>query len=208
MTAAVASPHIFLQPGKIRIDTQRLTILSVNTDEYNEELIALYGSKKVNQLVGTGSTLERDAVAAKIQRWHKRWAENNPFSGYVVIEKDSGKFVGQIILKPVKNKAAGPGHFIEGVAEIGYLSMPEHWGKGYGHEYTHAMVHHLLPKLIASGYRVAGHPITSVMATARIDNIASNCVLKKSMTHTGTKERYGAPREWYEHRFSANLIGY
>ncbi|MBS0636428.1 MAG: GNAT family N-acetyltransferase [Verrucomicrobia bacterium] len=184
----------------VEIETLRLKILSVNTDQYKRSLVDLYGDRTVNQCVGTGATLSAELVSAKIRRWNTRWSEKNPFSGYVVVKKDTEEFVGQIILKPVKDRSA-PGTFITGTAEIGFLSCEKHWGNKYGQEFTHAMVHHFLPKLIDLGYEVKGHPITSIMATARIDNIASNCVLKKLLNHTGTKERYGAPREWYEHKF-------
>lgn len=185
----------------IAVETARLRILSVNTDQYTPSLIDLYGSKKVMELVGSGETLAPQQVAEKIARWKKRWSENNPFSGYVVVEKATGDFVGQIILKPFKDKAEGEAKFIVGVAEIGYLSAEKHWKKKYAQEYAHAMIHHLLPQLILSGFRVQAHPITSVLATTSCDNLASNGVLRKFMTFTGTKERYGGVRQWYEHRF-------
>lgn len=182
----------------IEVETLRLRILSVNSHQHNASLIDLYGSKKVNALVGSGATLEAHAVQEKVMRWNKRWSEKNPYAGYVVVEKETGDFVGQVIIKPLKDKAAGPGKFVDGVAEIGYLTMDKHWGKKYAQEFTHAMLSHLLPKLIESGYQIQGHRVTSVMATARTDNIASNMVLRKFMTHTGTKERYNGLREWYE----------
>ena len=101
----------------------------------------------------------------KIERWKNRWADNNPLSGFVVVDKESGEFIGQIILKPVKDKAAGNDKFVEGVAEIGYLSVEKHWRKGFCQEYTHAVVRHLLP--IELGYQVKGHPIRSIIATTR-----------------------------------------
>ena len=40
----------------IEIETVRLRILSVNDDQYTASLVELYGNKKVNQLVGSGTT--------------------------------------------------------------------------------------------------------------------------------------------------------
>ena len=220
MTAAAAAIHPHNDPyGPVRvelrkkqteleviIETARLRVVSVNNDQYTEELVRLYEDKKVNALVGSGSTLERSLVFAKIARWQKRLQDGNPFSGYVVIEKQTGDFVGQIILKPVKDKAAGADKFVLGVAEIGYLSVEKHWGKKYAQEYTNAIVNHLVPELIFQKYQVAGQPITTIMATARVDNTASKSVLAKFMEHTGTKPRYGSMREWYEHQYVPSQI--
>ena len=186
----------------IQIDTARLRILSVNDRKYEDSLIDLYGDKKVNQLVGNGSTLTPQAVREKISRWNDRWAHNNPLSGYVVVEKESGNFVGQIILKPVKNKEVKGKQFLKGIAEIGYLSLPEHWGKKYGQEYTHAFVYHVLPKLMELAYTVEGTPIESVIATASTVNNASKGILQKLMEHTATKPRYGSMRDWYHHQYT------
>lgn len=187
----------------IVVGTKRLKIVSVNNDKYNTDFIKLYGDKKVNELVGTGATLKPEQVVEKVGRWNRRIKAKNPFTGYVVLDL-KGKFVGQIILKPIKDKEAGPGKFVKGVCEIGYLSMPQHWGKKYGQEFTHAMVHHLVPELIKANYCVAGEKITSIIATTRTDNIASKKVLEKFLTHTGTKPRYGGMREWYEHKYHLN----
>ena len=185
----------------IVVETLRLRILSVTTEEYLLDLTDLYGSETVNRLVGTGTTLDAASVKAKIQRWIKRWSDKNPLSGYVIVEKDSGEFVGQIILKRVKDKSDKRVKFVAGVVEVGYLSAKKHWGKKYGQEFTHAVVYHLLPKLKEAGHSVEGRPFTLVMATARVDNVASNRILSKFLVHDGTKPRYGSPREWYHYDF-------
>jgi RimJ/RimL family protein N-acetyltransferase len=190
----------------ITVETLRLRILSVNTEQYLLQLIDLYGSVAVNRLVGTGATLNATQVKEKVTRWIKRWSDNNPLSGYVILEKISGDFVGQIILKRVKDKTAEQIQFIPGVVEIGYLSAEHQWNKKYGQEYTYAMVYHLLPKIKEAGYSVEGKSISSVMATARVDNIASNCILSKFLTYDGEKPRYGGLRKWYSHNFSLTSL--
>lgn len=189
----------------IKIETKRLIIESVNSTQYLSDLIELYGSKSVNALVGDGSTKDADSTAEKVERWIARWSNNSPFAGYIVREKDSGKFVGQIILKPVK-ATKKPVSFIPGATEIGFLSKEAFWKKGYGKEYTHAMVHHLIPELIRQGYQVKETPIQSIMATARVDNKGSNAVLSKFMTYTETKARYGGIRNWYQHNYKEHVI--
>ena len=186
----------------VEIETARLRILSVNTSEYEPQLRALYGDKEVNKLVGTGSTLDAELVSQKIQRWINRWSTHNPFSGYVVLERDTGDFVGQIILKPVKDKSAAALTFLPGIAEIGYLSMEKHWRKGYGKEFTHAIVQHLVPCLIKQKLQVSGYPIAVLIATAGCNNTASNRILKIFMRFIEEKERYGSPRMWYRQGYT------
>ncbi len=185
----------------VEIKTARLKIISVSTTEYESQLIALYGDKDVNALVGTGATLEAALVKDKIQRWIARWSANNPFSGYVVLEKSTGDFVGQIILKPVKDKSTTPPTFIRGTAEIGFLSRKEHWGKGYGKEFTNAIVNHLAPMLINDRFLVGNHEFHTLIATAGCNNAASNRVLSLFMQCTGEKERYGSLRIWYQKKY-------
>lgn len=182
----------------VEIETTRLRILSVNTDKYESQLIALYGNKEVNKLVGTGATLNPELVRQKIQRWINRWSAHNPFSGYVVLERDTGDFVGQIILKPVKDKTAEKLTFLPGIAEIGYLSMEKHWRKGYGKEFTHAIVNHLVPCLIKQNFQVKGNSIRSLIATAGCNNTALNRILNIFLRFTQEKERYGSARMWYQ----------
>lgn len=197
MIPAVSLSHGPHGALSIAVETERLKIISVTTDEYTEPLVDLYGSKEVNALVGSGSTQERDQVVAKIERWKTRWSHDNPTGGFVIVEKATGDFVGQIILKAVKDKTKEGKQYIPGQVEIGYLSVKKHWGKKYCQEYSGALLDHLIPALIAAKYDIAGKPLSSVMATARVDNGASNAVLRKFMTYTGTAPRYNGPREWY-----------
>ena len=175
---------IHSEPYSIEVETDRLKIVSA-TENHLPDLIALYGDLTVNRLVGAGATLNAEQVAAKVQRWITRWSEHNPFSGYVVVDKASGEFIGQIILKWVKKSDPQ-------LAEIGYLFVERHWNKKYASECTGAVLNHLLPRLKRDGL-----PITTVIATARVDNGASNAVLRKFMQYDGNRPRYGAPREWY-----------
>lgn len=185
----------------VEIETMRLRIVSVNTDKYESQLIALYGDKEVNKLVGVGTTLNAELVSQKIQRWINRWSAHNPFSGYVVLERNTGDFVGQIILKPVKDKSAEKLTFLPGLAEIGYLSMEKHWRKGYGKEFTHAIVNHLVPCLIKQNFQVKDNPIRSLMATAGCNNTASNRILNVFLRFIHEKERYGSARMWYQQEY-------
>lgn len=205
--ATVRITPVFGQSLYVEVTTKRLRILSVNDKTYLPQLIALFGDKEVNASVGDGSTKTAAEVTAKVERWIKRWSQHNPYAGYVVVTIPEGQkpaeFVGQIIVKPVKDKKPKPCDieqevtFLPGVAEIGYLSAKASWGKGFGNEYTYAIIYDLIPRLIKQGYQVKGHVLSKLIATARVDNNASNALLQKFMTYEGEKPRYSGMRKWY-----------
>jgi hypothetical protein len=59
-----------------------------------------------------------------------------------------------------------------------------------------------VPRLIEKGYTVKGCPVTTIMATARPDNIASCRILEVFMQFTEMKTRYGSQRMWYEYTYT------
>lgn len=181
------STQVDIQPGetlRIEILTPRLKIVSVNEREHEDSLIALYGS-----------TFSAQAVKEKIARWNQRWAQNIPFSGYVILDRNTDKFIGQVILKPLKDKekekdAHGNYPVVPGVGKIVYLSIED--GKGFEQEYAHAMLDHLVPALIRNGFTLAGHEVKLFKASAGTD-----AVVRKFMEHHCISDRY-----WYERRYS------
>ncbi len=191
----------------ICVETERLRITSIK-DKFEPQLVELYGSSEVNALVGTGATLTPDAVRAKIKRWFARFSAHNPLAGYVVTEKTTNTFVADIVLKPIKDRSGPKIRFLPGIIEIGFLSTPTQMGKGYAKEYTNAVIHHLVPKLMELGYGVKESPdsskihrIEKIMATTSTLNVRCQSVLLKSMSFMGVKLRYGSDRHWYEHTY-------
>jgi len=77
-------------------------------------------------------------------------------------------------------------------------AWPDPFCKGYGKEFTHAIVNHLVPCLIKQNFQVKDNAIRSLIATAGCNNTASNRILNIFLRFTQEKERYGSPRMWYQ----------
>lgn len=188
-------------PLEIVIKTPRLKIVSINTNHFENQLIELFGNKTIDHLVGIRKVLDPELVSEKIYRWNQKWSDKNPISGYVILERKTKDFVGHLVLKSVKEISDEKIGYIKGMIEICYSSTVKHWGKNYGQEYTHAIVDHLIPTLIDSGYQVENEEITSVIATATAVNKNANSILQNFMIYTGTNGYYENRRNWYERKY-------
>lgn len=121
--------------------------------------------------------------------WAKRWQENDPYSGLAIFKKDTGDFLGHIILG--HGDAAGE-------SELAYLFNRAHWRKGYGTEAATAVVKEYAPATVQEGYTLEGKPLGRIVATARPDNPASCRILQKTGMHfVCAEEKYGALRHQY-----------
>jgi RimJ/RimL family protein N-acetyltransferase len=178
----------------VTIDTTRLHIRSVTTDDY-DRYAALFGDKKVMEKFANGNPRTREEVQEKINNlWVKRWNENDPYSGLAVFRKNtdssSSDFLGHVTL----------GHTAHaGESELAYLFHEQCWGNRYGSEAVTAVVKEYAPATVKQGYAtLEGEPLQKIVATARTDNVASWRILAAvGMTRQGTVDKHGAPRYLY-----------
>lgn len=149
------------------IETPRLRMESV-TPKNQKDYEALFGNSQVMKKYATGETKDASYVNKRIDTWVSRWGKGDPFSGLAVYEKESGEFLGHLVL----GHGDAPGQ-----AEIAFLFLPKFWNQGYGKEAVTAVIEHLAPKLASLGIMVDGARFQEITATARIDSIASNRIL-------------------------------
>lgn len=171
---------------KITIVTERLRMESVTVDN-QKDYEALFGNPQVMQRYATGATKDAAYVKGRIDLWVSRWQKGDPFSGLAVYEKETGEFLGHIVL----------GHSASGQSELAFLFLPQFWNQGFGKEAVNAVIEHLAPKLASLGVTIDGARFREIVATARIDSIASNRILKSHMTFVKEDEKYGALRNHY-----------
>jgi len=73
--------------------------------------------------------------------------------------------------------------------------MKNNWGKGYGTEAVTAIVKKYALAIIEKGHTLKGKPLEKIVATARIDNLASVKILENLGMHLiGNSNKYGALR--------------
>lgn len=172
----------------VATDRLRLRSIEANEEEYGR-YSALFGDKTVMEKFATGKTETPQEIIRKIKEtWAHRWRERDPYSGFAVFEKNTSEFLGHIELE----------HSAPGEAELIYLFNRSIWGKGYGTEAALAIVEYARAT-IQKGYILDGKPLKRIVATARIDNIASNKILRETigMQFLGKKEKFGALRNHY-----------
>ena len=175
-------------PTSVTIETPRLRIRSVTSAEQGD-YESLFGNRIVMETYATGETKDAAYVQKRIATWIERWKTGDPFSGLAVFKKDTGEFMGHIIL--------GHGD-LPGQAELAFLFLPKFWNQGYGKEAVAAILEKYAPELVRLGYQVDGAAFHEVSSTSRVNNIASNRILRRFMQSVGQEEKYGALRNIYK----------
>lgn len=173
----------------IQIETEKLRITPVTTEDANEYHQFLFGDRTVMEKYASGENRDRKYVDERIDAWVKRWQSGDPFGGFAV-RLQSGEFVGHVVL----GHGDDPGH-----SEIAYLIRKDLWGQDLGTEAARGVVEGLAPLLRVYGFSVEGKSFSFIDATARPDNPASGRILVKlGMKVVSTSEKFGAFREHYQ----------
>ncbi len=162
--------------------SQRLSY-SLFSEEDFDDYFHLVSNAEVMKMITGHPLSEKDAAERfeKIQLVHK---ENNEIGYYKLSSLLDGSFVGLGKLVMVGANEA----------EIGYVLLPEFWGKGYGSEVSEAM--------IKRSTEVS--QIESLMAIIDPENTASKRILEKcgfSWHHDG--EYYGLPAAYFKMNLSS-----
>jgi len=127
----------------------------------------------------TGRPLSRTEALTKFQHILKINEQSRQFGYYAVRNKWDGIFVG--LAKVVLAN--------EGEAEIGYMILPEYWGKGYGTEISQQLI----------GYCKGIAGLKSLLAIIDPENQASKRILEKGGFNLDEAcEIAGLPAEIYK----------
>lgn len=169
---------------------------AADVDNYYE----LFSDSDVMQKYATGKTVsDKSVIESRINGYVAKWKNNNPFSGFSVYTKDSGKFVGHAI--------AGGSDEGRGASEVAYLFHKDYWGRGIGSIVTSALVNCYIPRVMMRNYELNHSPLNKLVATARTDNFASQKILEKvGLAADKTKINYKFGAERYLYSASAKEI--
>ncbi len=177
----------------VTIETSRLCIQPVRLENL-KDYISLFGDPVAMANYATGQTKDAEHVEKRLQGWVTRWADGDPFSGLAIFDKNSGDFIGHIVL----------GHGDDpGQSETAILLKPTFWNNGYGREAVSAILEHYAPKLVEMGCMVDGAPFREIVATAKADAVASNRIFSSYMKLAGQEEKYGSLRNKYSKEIQA-----
>ena len=151
------------------IETENLIIRSIREDDLGH-LNSLMTDERVMQFVGAGGARDEARIARTHQTLVDYWKDGNPISGFMVFKKHGGDFAGMACLEEVWESDAPKA----GEAEVMLYFRPEFWGQGYGKELGKTFLGSLVG-MFKEGepMRIAGQPITKLVATAHPENSGS-----------------------------------
>lgn len=184
---------VSLGPNSASIDTERLHIRSVTPDDL-DSYVKLYGDPDVMKSFADGKTKTKAEVEPRLALWCSRWKEGDPFSALAVETRDKAEFIGHIILGHGENP---------GESEMAYLFVKDAWGRKFGTEAVQAVTTDYVDAIrsrefLLNRFHLDRKPLTTLCATARVDNVASNRILEGiGMWPKKTDEKYGAQRHHY-----------
>lgn len=174
-------------PLQITLETERLTIRSI-THHDEEPCIELLADPIVMEKFATGIPYEAQKTKERLNAWTSRWKNHDPFGVYAIVEKKQGEFMGIIAI----------GHSSPGESEVSYLIHHRFWGKGYGSEAVDAVFQSLIPRLMLRGYHLECAPLKKLVATARLDNPASqHMLIGVGFKEEETVYKFGSWRQSY-----------
>lgn len=176
-----------------------LIIRSTTADDV-DNYYELFSDSDVMQKYATGKTVaDKTVIEARINGYVAKWKSNNPFSGFAVYEKDSGKFVGHAI--------AGGSDEGKGASEVAYLFHKDYWGRGVGSIVASALVNCYIPRVMMRNYELNHYPLNKLVATTRTEHFASQKILEKvGLAADKTKINYKFGAERYLYSASAKEI--
>jgi len=135
-----------------------------------------------------GGVMEEDEIRRDMSNWTKRGG-NGCIGIWCITDQGSGEKLGSVALLPMPVEEDDtdfslviPGRMPDGDVEIGYFLKRSAWGHGYATETS--------KRLIRMAFEES--PLTEVVATFDIGNVASRNVLEKvGFINRGTMRCYG-----------------
>ncbi|HUD00780.1 MAG TPA: GNAT family protein [Rhabdochlamydiaceae bacterium] len=135
--------------------------------------------KRYEQSPDTWKAKQMQSAAERVATFVKRWTVDKiPFSGFLICKKKD--------LSPIGFIVAGFGNK-PGQLETAFVITEKEQRQGFGTQAVYAIVRRYVPALIANHYKLFNEPlladkvpVNEVVATARLDNIASMRVMEKA----------------------------
>ena len=159
------------------MNSERL-IFSHYTDSDFADYYKLVGNADVMKMI-TGRPLSKNETQERLEKMMNINKEHPKIGHFKVSLRFGGDFVGHSKLEMTKKNEA----------EIGYVLMPEYWGKGYGSEIAKTLVN--LARQVDE--------IHNLMAIIDPENIASKKILEKQGFFWDYDGEYiGLPAAYYK----------
>lgn len=166
------------------LTTERLRLRRFTPDDLNL-LLRINGDERVMRYAGGVKTRKQteELLEARILRYY---ADHPGLGVWITVEKASGAEIGMHLLNNIQG---------ESFIQVGYLLLPEYWGRGYATEMCRAVLH----------YGFAELRLPQIVAITDRDNVVSQQVLLKSGLHRNGERAFphpayasSGPMAWFE----------
>jgi [ribosomal protein S5]-alanine N-acetyltransferase len=160
-------------------ETARLIVRDWIPDEDSEQAFEIYGDPEVMRFIGNGETVDSiESLRQRLQQVCDRYTQLNNGTGYwAIVEKETGKIAGSVILKQLPDNEGQP----TSDYEVGWHLRRDSWGKGYATEAGRAAVKY--------GFNILKLP--TIYAVVKPANQASIRVTQRlGMTPMGRTNKY------------------
>jgi [ribosomal protein S5]-alanine N-acetyltransferase len=155
------------------LQTDRCRLFNLQQTDF-DNVSKLYANEAVRKYLG--GTIQKELLKEKfIEEIHPKVNKWN----WVIKTKDHSQFIGLVSLDP---------HLDGEHMEVSYQLLPNWWGKGYGTEIVHKIIHYAFNEL----------NLPKILAETQTANISSCKLLEKvGMYLENTVQRFGAEQAIY-----------
>lgn len=162
------------------LETERLIIRRWIPEIDAEQAFEIYGNAEVMRYIGTGKTeaniqTQRQSLEAAVQHYNQ--SNNTTTGAWAIVEKQSTRVVGTILLKQLPDTKRQPTNDYE----VGWHLRKASWGKGYATEAGREIINY--------GFNILQLPV--IYAVVKPENHASVKVTQRlGMKPLGITNRY------------------
>lgn len=168
---------------KIFTETPRLLLREILISDL-DSMFEMDSDPEVHRYLGNKPVTSKAQVESVIAFIRQQYTENG-IGRWAMIEKTTHNFVGWTGLKLVKDTVNNRTNFYD----LGYRLNRKYWGKGYATEGA----------IVSIDYGLKELGLKKIIATAHVDNVASNKIITKLGFELVETFRYGdETNNWYE----------
>ena len=183
------------KPEPVCISTDNLNIKEIVSEDINLLYKKLWGDAEVMEFYGEKKTRNYDEFKLKMEYFINIWRKKNPFSCFVVKNKEN-KLVGAVIFNDYNKTYTD--YFYPHAAYLSYLSAVEFQGRGLAKEYIGAIVFGWSRYVLDNNYQLSCGSFDEILATCDTKNVKSIRILEDfGFNISDNRQKFGVKKIFY-----------
>ncbi len=145
----------------IEVQTQKIALRSLTNTDCDDQA-ALYSNSDVMSLFADGETQSQEWVSERLQLWHNKLKEADPYVGLGIYKNDeTNEHIGLAVLSCQE----------AGAVKIDMLFHKNHWER-YGELTIQTLIQGYIPATVAAGFTHNGQTVKKITATTKPNSVA------------------------------------